>query len=146
MYGGTNVTMPDPDPAANARFMLKLGGAYAKAATAATGDWVDNIVVEADAVVPAVAASPAARVAVILGFGSAVGASILTGLTAAGYSVAICARTLSKLESAAGGYHCHCHYAGAVGTHHCIGTVNVYCFACRFSERQSLVGVPIVCE
>ena len=41
-------------------------------------------------------------VAVILGFGNAVGAGILKSFVDAGFSVAIAARTLSKLEAVAG--------------------------------------------
>lgn len=41
-------------------------------------------------------------VAVLFGFGTAIGSAILDGFVAAGYTVAIASRTLSKLEAVAG--------------------------------------------
>lgn len=51
---------------------------------------------------PAMSSIAPTKVAALLGYGPAVGSAILEGFVTAGYTVAICSRTLSKLETAAG--------------------------------------------
>jgi len=44
LYGGDNVTIPDPNPAKSARYRVKLGKLYVEAATGPAPETVDVLV------------------------------------------------------------------------------------------------------